>query len=246
MYHQNTQSHSNHALYHTNLTTIHILRMIIMNEYDDDDEPLFSKTEIYLFSAIILVCGFCSYYVFQFFNKNFLKILYNNDYNEDLLALLSMKFSFVLITIIMLWIVYYRLTHYSYESLSSYLGFHKPNWRFLLLWATIFIFIHSVSFGENVREIHLKLSESIFNYGIWTTLLGTVLIAPICEELICRGFLWRASLDAFKSEKMAFIVSSSVFALAHYKLELGAMIFYFIMSFIFVRARLVGQTLFFA
>lgn len=213
---------------------------------DEDDEPLFSTIEIVLFSIVFLTGGVFSLYVFKFFNHNFIKIFYLNDYNEPLLALLSMEFTMILITAFTLWFLHYRLYHYSYETLFSYLGFHKPNWKFLVLWTTIFISIHSLSWTENARETHLVLSERILNYGIWTTLLGTVIIAPICEEILIRGFLWRATLERFQSEKMAFMVSSTVFALAHYKFESGFIIFYFISSWILLRARLVGGTLAFA
>lgn len=215
--------------------------------FDDEDvEPLFSTTEIVLFSIMFLTGGIVSLYVFKFFNNNFIKIFYLNEYNEPLLALLSMEFTMVLITAFTLWFLHYNLHHYSYESLFSYLGFHKPNWKFLALWATLFIGLHGLSWAENANETHLVLSERILNYGFWTTLLGTVVIAPICEEILIRGFLWRATLDRFQNETIAFVVSSTVFALAHYKFESNSIVFYFVISWILLRARLVGGTLAFA
>lgn len=42
------------------------------------------------------------------------------------------------------------------------------------------------------------------------------------------------------------MISSGVFALAHYRFSLPAIIFYFVSSFIFVSARTTGGTLAFA
>lgn len=73
-----------------------------------------------------------------------------------------------------------------------------------------------------------------------------MIIAPIYEEILMRGFLWRATLDAFQSERIALILSSAVFAFAHYNFDPTAVMFYFISSFIFVSARTTGGTLAFA
>ncbi|WP_228707212.1 CPBP family intramembrane glutamic endopeptidase [Moraxella equi] len=87
----------------------------------------------------------------------------------------------------------------------------------------------------------------MLNYGLWATLISTVIITPICEEIIFRGFLWRATLDAFQSERMALIISSStVFAFTHYNFNPSSVLFYFIGGFIFVYARTTGGTLAFA
>lgn len=222
--------------------------------YNDDDckyneeyeEPLFSKLSVITFSIIFLIFGISSSVIFNFINNKIIKVVYIYEYNERLMSLLTFKIALFMATIFIIALIVYRLYHYSYESLSSYLGFNKPNWGFLLLWTAILIGLHSLSWADGTNKAHLEISENIFNYGIWITLLSTVIIAPVCEEIICRGFLWRATLDAFQSEKMAFMVSSTVFALAHYRFALPAIIFYFISSWLFLRARTTGGTLAFA
>lgn len=218
----------------------------IYYEEFEDDEPLFSQTEVILFSILFLLKGVFSVILFKFLNENIIDALYINDYNENLLFLIIFKSMVVFTTLFIIGFVYYRLYHYSYESLSSYFGFGKPNWGFLSLWTIIFISVHSFEWANQARDIHLRLSENILNYGLWATLISTVIIAPICEEIIFRGFLWRATLDAFQSERMALIISSTVFAFTHYNFNPSSVLFYFISSFIFVYARTTGGTLAFA
>lgn len=212
----------------------------------EDNEPLFSETEVVLFSILFLFKGIFSAILFKFLNENIIDVIYSDDYNEKLLFLITFKGIIVLTTFFIIGFVCYRLYHYSYESLSSYLGFNKPNWGVLLLWTTIFISVHSFEWANHTRVIHLKLSEDILTYGLWATLISTVIIAPICEEILFRGFLWRATLDAFQSERMALIISSAVFAFTHYNFNPSSVFFYFISSFIFVSARTTGGTLAFA
>ncbi|STZ09044.1 CAAX amino terminal protease self- immunity [Moraxella caprae] len=210
------------------------------------EEPLFSKIEILIFSIATLTLGIFSTFIFHFFNEEIIKVIYPLAYNEKLWFLILFKSSLCLLTFVVIWLVHYRLYHYSYESLSSYLGFNKPNWNFLLLWTIIFISLHSFQWANHTRAIHIRLSEDILTYGLWATLISTVIVAPICEEILIRGFLWRATLDAFQSERIALILSSAVFAFTHYNFDPTAVIFYFISSFIFVSARTAGGTLAFA
>ncbi|UZA44047.1 CPBP family intramembrane metalloprotease [Moraxella bovis] len=183
---------------------------------------------------------------FIFLMKKLLKSFILLAYNEKLWFLILFKSGLCLLTFVVIWLVHYRLYHYSYEGLSSYLGFNKPNWNFLLLWTIIFISLHSFQWANHTRAIHIRLSEDILTYGLWATLISTVIIAPIYEEILMRGFLWRATLDAFQSERIALILSSAVFAFAHYNFDPTAVMFYFISSFIFVSARTTGGTLAFA
>ncbi|WP_147279655.1 type II CAAX prenyl endopeptidase Rce1 family protein [Moraxella lacunata] len=137
-------------------------------------------------------------------------------YNEKLWFLILFKSSLCLLTFVVIWLVHYRLYHYSYEGLSSYLGFDKLNWNFLLLWTIIFISLHSFQWANHTQATHIRLSEDILTYGLWAT------------------------LDAFQSERIALVLSSAVFAFTHYNFDPTAVIFYFISSFIFVSARTTG------
>lgn len=195
---------------------------------------------------IILIDGIFSLVIFEFVNEKIIKVVYPYEYNEALLLLFTFKGAICLTTLFIIGLVYYRLYQYSYESLWSYLGFHKPNWKFLGLWILLLMALHSFAWAGNIHQSHIRLSENVVTYGIWVTLISTVIIAPVCEEIIFRGFLWRATLDAFQSERMALVVSSGLFALAHYQLDMSALVFYFISGWILLSARLTGGTLAFS
>lgn len=156
--------------------------------YDEDEEPLFSKFSVIFFSIIILIFGIGLLVIFNFINKKIIKVIYIHDYNEKLLYLLDFKTALLLMTVFIIGFIAYRLYQYSYESLSSYLGFNKPNWEFLFLWAIVLIGLHSLSWADSTNKAHLEISENIFNYGIWITLLSTVIIAPVCEEISFVAF----------------------------------------------------------
>lgn len=213
------------------------------DDYDDNDEPLFSKWSVMLLAITALTTGIFSWLGFEWFNHNIIDVIYPVDYHKQLWLLVFVESMYAIMTVGMVGWVAYRLYQYSYESLPSYLGFHRPNWGYLLLWTVIFVSIHALGWANQMNDVHIRLSEMILSYGIWATLISVVVIAPICEELIFRGVLWRATLDAFGSERTALIVSSGLFAIAHLRFDVGSLIFYFVSGCVLLSARLKGGTL---
>ncbi|WP_434353486.1 type II CAAX endopeptidase family protein [Psychrobacter sp. HD31] len=78
---------------------------------------------------------------------------------------------------------------------------------------------------------------------LWLLFLGVVLLAPIYEELLFRGLIWRAVFEQFLDERkgaiVASVLSGVLFAIIHFQYgfhEIGA-IFVFALVLGFIRYR---------
>ena len=73
------------------------------------------------------------------------------------------------------------------------------------------------------------------------TFLVIIVVSPIVEEMIFRGYLYSAMIPAFKREKERMVVNAMLFAGAHVFLAaflLGALVPYYIFVLGFLLARL--------
>jgi len=107
--------------------------------------------------------------------------------------------------------------------------------KYFLLCAGAVVTLHYLEPGS---ELHLKL-QSIQNTIL--TGLEVVLIAPIFEEIIFRGFLYKVMSHDFKREKERQIVNAMLFAAAHifiFAFFLGADIPYYIFILGYFLAKL--------
>ena len=78
------------------------------------------------------------------------------------------------------------------------------------LGCSIFVIVMSFLFPEN--ELHLEHQTSS---TILMIFISVVVIAPICEELIFRGYLYTSMLSGFKRKRERMVVNAMLFACAH-------------------------------
>lgn len=74
----------------------------------------------------------------------------------------------------------------------------------------------------------------------WLLILAMVLVAPIYEELMFRGILWRAVSEQFSGKKgmvMASIITSIVFSIIHFQYEFYEMSIVFLLAMLLSYAR---------
>lgn len=86
-----------------------------------------------------------------------------------------------------------------------------------LIWHAVLKYLGEKGFGDFMdnQEI-VDLMGSDMPTGVYLTMVfGIVILAPLCEEIIFRGFLYRF-LKAKFSPRMAMIVSSVCFGLIHF------------------------------
>lgn len=217
---------------------------------DDNEQPLFTFSEsvLLLFWAWLCLIIFYTGMTIPFTqvtenSPKYASVISNETLIKKWIANLSLLFTII----IMIVRVKIRLANTkNNELLSSYLGFHEPNWRFFWLWTTVFCILAWITWDTNyINHPQIQaIQKDVLHYGLWVKIFSTLLIAPICEEIFFRGILWTAIHDSTNSEKTAFLISSLAFAVAH--MNFSYMTQYIVISWIMVQARTVGGSLFFA
>ena len=115
----------------------------------------------------------------------------------------------------------------------SYLGVFILSFFLLFVWANLAtrIFPRSQN-GSTVVEVAISLTG--FSYFI-TRIVYTCIIAPVAEEIVCRGFVM-TSLSKFKNYYIDVLISAAIFGAMHV-LQYGWIttdfILYFVMGLIF-------------
>jgi len=104
------------------------------------------------------------------------------------------------------------------------------------------IVVLSFSFLTGESELGLE-RQTTFMQGL--SFLTTVVMAPIVEEIIFRGYLYTAMLSAFKRERERLVVNAMLFAAAHVFLAallLGAWVPYYIFVLGYLLAKLYDRS----
>ena len=100
-----------------------------------------------------------------------------------------------------------RLTKRDILIILKYFGLH-----FVVLILTTLLF---QSLGIEINNDQQEIQKRFFdNQGIWLTILLTVIVAPIFEESLFRGFFF-AGLRHYLKFFSAFLLSSAFFAVLH-------------------------------
>jgi uncharacterized protein len=122
--------------------------------------------------------------------------------------------------------LYYALRRGGKNGLVS-LGVRKTDLRraviaslLAIIGVTVLIFIYGIIgsyINPNIQTNADQLKNSLHDLPLTlrATLAGSVIIAPVCEELFFRGFLLQG-LRAHMSNNWSAVVSSAIFALIHF------------------------------
>lgn len=69
-------------------------------------------------------------------------------------------------------------------------------------------------FGEGVMESYDSVASAIESAPIWLQILTVVISAPVCEELLMRGLVYKR-LRSFMKPVFSALISSAIFGLIH-------------------------------
>lgn len=217
-------------------------------EYDEEAAPLFTFWQAVLLLPLAWVVFVCLYWFMGTFLHSIATghkpPLWMQDFT--FMAALTTKLSLVVTIIILLFWLKIRLQNKNNpEHLSSYLGFHEPNWRFWGKWTLIVLIFHAITWSSNITPTKDRVLEDVLQYGLWLPLIATLIIAPVWEEIFFRGILWTAIHDSVQknSEQIAFWISSLAFAVGHMNFNAWAMVQYLAFSWLAIRARTHGGSL---
>lgn len=103
-------------------------------------------------------------------------------------------------------------------------------------------FVVTMSFVTSETELHLEYKTDI---TIFLTFITVVILAPICEEMAFRGYLYTAMFSRFKRKKERMVVNAMLFACAHVLLIefiFGANIPYYIFILGYLLAKLYEES----
>ncbi len=145
------------------------------------------------------------------------------------------------------WIFFKLSESSSIFFLTGSANISKKNCKLLLLTIPLILFsIASISLTEMVlRHIYPELAKEFSNYEIIGTntslkakivlFINIIILAPICEEFIFRGFLFHRLSEKY-STTTGIILSSLIFALLHVS-PVGAFIFGVLMCWIYMKTQ---------
>lgn len=103
-------------------------------------------------------------------------------------------------------------------------------------------FILTISFITIETELKLEYQTQ---FTIALTFITAVILAPICEEMIFRGYLYSSMFSTFKRKKERMVVNAMIFAGAHVFLIsffVGATVPYYIFVIGYLLAKLYEET----
>ncbi len=104
------------------------------------------------------------------------------------------------------------------------------------------IFVFLISFLTTETELQLEHKTTT---TIVLTFITTVLMAPICEEMVFRGYLYTSMFSSFKRKRERMVVNAMLFACAHvFLIEfiVGATIPYYIFVLGYLLAKLYEES----
>lgn len=103
-------------------------------------------------------------------------------------------------------------------TLKGYLGLYRPRGRSLLLWNVLLVLF--ILFAERIREV-LNQTDDFIETAYQTAqipelfFIAVVIVAPIFEELLFRGFMFRGIQSSQLGSGGAILISAAIWAGVH-------------------------------
>lgn len=135
-------------------------------------------------------------------------------------------FGVILITAIILW---WGKGHGGY-TLSEYFSFRRPKARSCLKWiamAVIYIFVAGwlcswFHLNTNFAEFSVRIYKAAYFFPLFV--FSVVLLDPVLEELVFRGFLFKGLLHSRLGATGAIVLSALIFGSIHSQYHLAGML----------------------
>lgn len=177
-------------------------------QYDDTviSYPSFKKAFWVVFFLIFFIQIIQAYYTIQ--------IAFSNEVSPPLyLNIEIISITWYILSVI---IIHYSITNQNLKPLF----FYKIDWTILKkhlpqtlkYFAGTAVFVIMLSLISPETELQLEEQRTAI---IVLMLLTATVIAPVCEELVFRGYLYSAMIPVFKREKERLVVNAMLFAAAH-------------------------------
>lgn len=131
--------------------------------------------------------------------------------------------------------------------LKTILPIKKSKLSLWIIFSIILVFLNTVFYQISLlleREPMLFMDSLAQTANpLWVLILAVVLIIPIYEELIFRGFMWSALVNSKLGIVGACLITSGVFAWVHFQYGVVELMMIFALALLFGMARLYSGSL---
>lgn len=132
-------------------------------------------------------------------------------------------------------------------SLKTILPIKKSKLSLWIIFSIILVFLNTIFYQISLlleREPMLFMDSLAQTANpLWVLILAVVLIIPIYEELIFRGFMWSALVNSKLGIVGASLITSGVFAWVHFQYGVVELMMIFALALLFGMARLYSGSL---
>lgn len=131
--------------------------------------------------------------------------------------------------------------------LKTILPIKKSKLSLWIIFSIILVFLNTIFYQISLlleREPMLFMDSLAQTANpLWVLILAVVLIIPIYEELIFRGFMWSALVNSKLGIVGAILITSGVFAWVHFQYGVVELMMIFALALLFGMARLYSGSL---
>lgn len=131
--------------------------------------------------------------------------------------------------------------------LKTILPIKKSKLSLWIIFSVILVFLNTIFYQISLlleREPMLFMDSLAQTANpLWVLILAVVLIIPIYEELIFRGFMWSALVNSKLGIVGASLITSGVFAWVHFQYGVVELMMIFALALLFGMARLYSGSL---
>lgn len=131
--------------------------------------------------------------------------------------------------------------------LKTILPIKKSKLSLWIIFSIILVFLNTIFYQISLlleREPMLFMDSLAQTANpLWVLILAVVLIIPIYEELIFRGFMWSALVNSKLGIVGASLITSGVFAWVHFQYGVVELMMIFALALLFGMARLYSGSL---
>lgn len=191
---------------------------------------------VFLFSQVLGVLLFAPFFLPNGANLSLDNQILQGTQNGTIISLTA------LVTLLCVWLCIFFTIKFKKGNVKQFLAIKGFGFKDFLGFGVALILLNVVINGITVwldREPMLFMDElAISANPLWLLIVAIVVIVPIYEELIFRGFIWSGLASSTLGVWGASVITSILFGLVHMQYEAVEMVMIFALAMLFSYARI--------
>nr|WP_315043532.1 CPBP family intramembrane glutamic endopeptidase [uncultured Moraxella sp.] len=191
---------------------------------------------VFLFSQVLGVLLFTPFFLPNGANLSLDNQILQGTQNGTIISLTA------LVTLLCVWLCIFFTIKFKKGNVKQFLAIKGFGFKDFLGFGVALILLNVVINGITVwldREPMLFMDElAISANPLWLLIVAIVVIVPIYEELIFRGFIWSGLASSTLGVWGASVITSILFGLVHMQYEAVEMVMIFALAMLFSYARI--------